>query len=1531
MDSLRQSYWQDRCITLLLLLVIGGLGLFASSESIADPVELTGKTMYSPSNTYPGDYLIVKEKNYPYQWEISCYIESGVRRRYIEAWNIPSQDGTPYTATWKFKGDSETVTHHWTFQIAVCNGEAIIKMGDTGFVGGTNTMLQCQDIEFEPPSVPSPQSLTDDPIDVTSGAMVHSMVDIAIAAPGPDIVLDRGFSSKASVRTTGFGGRWNSGYDVSPSVHPDATNTPSYSTVRLSEGVAYATNDYYYPQVYWHYVSFENTIWFPVGGYGAGTNSTAATSYLYRAESEDNTLLRINSSNSIKSLDYGGGLIHAFNTNQQLSTVSDGWGNTQTMNYDTNGLLTNIQHSAGQYLNFFYTTNYLVKRVETPSTNLTVYYYYDSNSDLTNRTISTGGSNIVTVYKYNSDHCITQIIDQAGNTYDYGYTTNSEGEYVVANAMDLNDYHMEHSVTYTTNRQSTLTEERDATNEVYKYFYQKRTGKLTKVEGPFGTNYVTTWTRDRFGAPKKTVTTDHSTGYYQESRRAYYQNEYDAPHPTFHHFTNFSYAYNDGATSRYTKLEWDVTNQLLTALVDPLGVREEYEYTNGSISVERVIGGSITNETSYFYKTNGLLDSVTNANGNRISFVYDANNFLESIIPEIGPYGSNKYSNLGVLESVTYPGDGGDRVVTLSSDEIGRTTNVSYPNGATEQLVLNNAGRVLKSIDTISRTNEFFYDSSFVTQIVRHVGSGKAYTNSMSFDQQFNLKSLTDAEGRPVESYERDLLSRITTVTNIEGQTASVTYQVGSYVDVATRYDGTTVSNLYNSMGLLETLVYGGMTNSYTYLDNGLLKTATGEAGTTSNSYDAINRLTNVTQALTGEDVSYGYYPAGNLSNVVSLVGEFSYAYDAAERLTTLTAPEGAYTVTYNTNLGSVAKVTYPSGIFVEYDYDVMIRVTNAVWYDASTNVIRRFAYQYTTHGLVTNVTFQDSTSLAYDYDGIDQLTSFKRLDSAGATISSEAFTYDRAFNRLTKNVNGTIVTYTYPGGTNGNRLTEWNVTTLGSASARLTVSGNSSEPIHAAGQFGNLGVSNIASVVPDVDTTNFVAKSMSFSDGTNVVVATIPDAAGNDGLATNSVVITTVTNAVYESDIAGNITNIAYVGHISYELVWDGGYNLKTVRANGSVVGSYVYDPYGQLVSISDGQSTNRLVFDGDNVIAEVNTSGDLLKSYTYGGGVDELLSITTHGTSTSTYYYISDHIGSITALIDTNGVVVEQYEYDAFGRPSIMDGAGAPLSVSAIGNPYLFQSRRYVPETGLYYFRARWYDPKTGRWISKDKAGLTGGLNLYAAFHNNPVGVIDPYGASGHTTADEAMLAYNSISTPGRVAKVAKDAGGVALRVDSGVGLVRAGVDAVQTSIDPCASNGEKGGAWARLLFDLVTRGKGQKAKASLGMADDMTGPVKRGWQSSKKIPKAPKATATAERAKNLEKGIPPNQLGPSGKPKIHTVDHSSRKKAKDAARRDGKTGPIKNPSDEGQPPHFHAADKYGKKIGKQSPHHNYPPSQR
>ncbi len=195
-------------------------------------------------------------------------------------------------------------------------------------------------------------------------------------------------------------------------------------------------------------------------------------------------------------------------------------------------------------------------------------------------------------------------------------------------------------------------------------------------------------------------------------------------------------------------------------------------------------------------------------------------------------------------------------------------------------------------------------------------------------------------------------------------------------------------------------------------------------------------------------------------------------------------------------------------------------------------------------------------------------------------------------------------------------------------------------------------------------------------------------------------------------------------------------------------VVEAYGYDPFGRraytATATSSGSITNWNTYVGMHCVADLDADGTVLRSYTIllrqgyvgqdGPGVDNLLAITDHTAATPTVLFaLTDHLGTVHALADASGTIVESYSYDAWGNVlAIYDSAGLeiPNQKSQISYRYMFQCREYSWATRLYNFRARWYDPETGRWLSNDPIGISGGLNQYVFCGNDPVNYRDPEG---------------------------------------------------------------------------------------------------------------------------------------------------------------------------------------------------------
>jgi RHS repeat-associated protein len=179
----------------------------------------------------------------------------------------------------------------------------------------------------------------------------------------------------------------------------------------------------------------------------------------------------------------------------------------------------------------------------------------------------------------------------------------------------------------------------------------------------------------------------------------------------------------------------------------------------------------------------------------------------------------------------------------------------------------------------------------------------------------------------------------------------------------------------------------------------------------------------------------------------------------------------------------------------------------------------------------------------------------------------------------------------------------------------------------------------------------------------------------------------------------------------------------------------TFAYDPFGRRIKKTvspsgggSGEETTNYVYDGQNIILEYDQAGIITTRYTHWPNIDEPLSIEITGATAFTpYYYHADGLGSITALSNATGNIVQRYEYDSFGNQTITTNGN-------IKQPFTFTGREYDTETGMYFYRARYYDPKAGRFVTKDPIGFKGGdVNLYAYVSNDPINRIDPRGLDG------------------------------------------------------------------------------------------------------------------------------------------------------------------------------------------------------
>jgi RHS repeat-associated protein len=179
----------------------------------------------------------------------------------------------------------------------------------------------------------------------------------------------------------------------------------------------------------------------------------------------------------------------------------------------------------------------------------------------------------------------------------------------------------------------------------------------------------------------------------------------------------------------------------------------------------------------------------------------------------------------------------------------------------------------------------------------------------------------------------------------------------------------------------------------------------------------------------------------------------------------------------------------------------------------------------------------------------------------------------------------------------------------------------------------------------------------------------------------------------------------------------------------------AFAYDALGRRIQkqVTTAQQTAdyRYTNDGWRVAELCGANGTVLADYAYGNGLDEVVRMRRQGQD---YHLLQDSQGTVLALADAQGNLLERYTYGPFGEPTVCDADLQPIAGATPSSPYLFAGREYDPETGLYNQRYRYYDPRAGRFITRDPLGAwadpTALGNPYTYCGNSPWDTLDPLG---------------------------------------------------------------------------------------------------------------------------------------------------------------------------------------------------------
>ncbi len=1030
-------------------------------------------------------------------------------------------------------------------------------------------------------------------------------------------------------------------------------------------------------------------------------------------------------------LTWAGGHTMLFSTNGAPLRMADGLGVGLTF-ANVAGQITRVTHDNGRALACTYTNSRLV-RVDVTTTNFYMLFGYDSSNRLASATRVAGSLTNLTTYAYeNVCQAMTQRINAAGQVFAYGVacytnipaTTNAPAQMIARGvSMALNTNYYTHTLSYTNPGGfcTRVTYNRGDTNTVLDYAYDPYTMRLTSITGP-GTPNTTTWSNtftryfyDPYFNTTNTVVRDGVSGE-SFSAIAYFDGH--------HNLTYRGLAYGTNAVSGWWQNNWNADDTLASS-IDPVGHRVEFQYTIGLPTITRACTSpGVGYETHLYYNNAGLLIAVSNANNHGLVNEYDNSGYLRHIIPALGPDVTFLRDGLGRVTGSILPGDNGPRTNSLTLDPLGRVLSATRPDGLSETFAYDILGNVTNYVDAANRTNVMTWlPAGHLASVVRRLNGPQVawVTNAYAYDKQFNTLKILDQLCRTVECYRLDMQDRPIAVTNLERRAMIINRGVGDRILSLTRFDGTTVSNKFDRAGRIALTTCTGGDNSY--YSSGWL------------------RNSSATSLANG----FTYYADGSLATATNYAGAVANTFDVLNRLTYTIGAVPCSAVNYSYYpAGQLSNAVTVAGTNT-YLLDAADRLTNLTWSCGNATLQARYTFVYNpSNGLLGALVNPGGTYCTNRYDRLDRVTSLVWRTASGVVTQSMVLRYN-AVGMITNLVRNSANNYYYYDSLD--RLT--NETRTGSSiTYYYDLAGNRTQSV-AGGVKTTYKYETVNGVRCDRMTSFGAAGTIKF------------DTAGN------------VTNFYYGPSApytARGITNTC--------LAWNGRYQLARTTAyytNGTLGETYGYDALDRRAWTTKAGSTWRIfhVYDGQHVVADLDEANNKLLTYTYGPGTDQLLALTDWtGSAPKTYLTVRDHQNTIWALTDTNGVIVESYDFDAWGKVlSVKNGAGQALTQSSVGNRYLFQGREYSWTTGLYYFRARWYDSVTGRWLSPDPIGINGGLNQYVFCDNNPVNETDAFGLWGAQESHDYWM---------QTAKEGWDQGGVGgISAAAGASLMTAFID--------------------------------------------------------------------------------------------------------------------------------------------------------
>jgi RHS repeat-associated protein len=509
------------------------------------------------------------------------------------------------------------------------------------------------------------------------------------------------------------------------------------------------------------------------------------------------------------------------------------------------------------------------------------------------------------------------------------------------------------------------------------------------------------------------------------------------------------------------------------------------------------------------------------------------------------------------------------------------------------------------------------------------------------------------------------------------------------------------------------------ISNLSTGNDYGYTSDAT--AGNVYFTYDSLGRKIAMNDPDMG-NWTYEYDLNGNLINQTDARGISTLlSYDALDRLTAIDYPNDddvsfTYDLQYNGTLSQVTRGNVSSS----YDYDQRYRVENETVTLDGTGYTT--SYEYDSMDRPTTITYPDGNSVNLTYNAQTLLESVEGVvDNLDYNARNQITTKELS--------NGVVTSYTYD-------------------AEKLLLDRIYTESL----QDLNYDFDNVGNILEIEDNVLNSVKTYGYDDLDRLTSA---------DMSVNSV-STYQRDFIYDQYGCIQQVNENDVTISSYE------YNLTPFHAPDTYNGNILdYDANGNLVededftyTYNDANQLSEVHYAGNSSLVEkywYDANGQRVKKQNYAGEftyyVNQFYEIE-NGTATSYFFrdderiaketsgdmewYLSDHLGSTTLLINESGLEVERTEYYPYGE---VQSGGL--------EKYGFTGQENDADTELMYYGARYYSPQYRIFVQPDTMlpdpYNPQALNRYAYTLNNPMKYTDPTGHYVESGIDIAFIAMD------------------------------------------------------------------------------------------------------------------------------------------------------------------------------------------